>query len=108
MQDDNQTFIPRSFIELFITPGTTRPREGRAFIAARHELCEDMAQMLTEHAKAQLFELGVAEQDVLERVQRGLLVDGSVVTPEEAEWVARRLAELLDWAALPASSIPPA
>ena len=97
MSDDSQVVIPRSFVDLFVPAGAIRPREPRAVIAERYELCEDMAQMLTEHAKAKLFELGVAEQDVLQRVHRGLLAEGSVLTAEEAGWVACRLAELLDW-----------
>jgi len=58
--------------------------------------------MLIEHARDKLFELGVTEQDVLERVRRGLLVEGSVVSHDEASWVIRRLAELLDWPSLDA------
>ncbi len=79
MPDDDQTVIPRSFIDLFIPPGGYRPREPREVVAARYELCEDMAQMLTEHARMKL------------------LVPGSVVTADEAGWVVCRLAELLDW-----------
>ncbi len=101
MPDANQFEIPRSFIDLFIPPGAIKPRETRSTIAARYELCEDMAQMLVDMAKATLFDLGVAESDVLERMSRGLRVEGSVVTPDEAGWVIRRLAELLDWPALP-------
>ena len=97
MSDDNQTFIARSFIELFIPPGRTRPSEPRDVIAARHELCEDMAQMLTEHAKLKLWELGVTEDDVRERIHRGLLDEGSGLAENEAGWVICRLAELLDW-----------
>lgn len=101
MPDDNQIAIPRSFVELFIPPGAIKPRETRSTIAVRYELCEDMAQMLVDAARATLFDLGVAESDVLERFSRGLLVDGSVIAPDEAGWVIRRLAELLDWPALP-------
>jgi hypothetical protein len=98
--DADQTYIAPSFIALFVPPGAIKPRAGRAEIAARYELCEDMAQMLVDTAKATLFDLGIDESDVLERIERGLLVDGSVVTPDEARWVTRRLAELLDWPAL--------
>ena len=97
MTDDNQTTLPRSFIELFIPAGALKPRAPREHIAERYELCEDLAQMLTEHAKAKLFELGVTEEDVLERVHRGLLAEGAVVEADEASWVLCRLAELLDW-----------
>jgi hypothetical protein len=101
MLDENQFEIPRSFIDLFVPPGAIKPREPRHVIAQRYELCEDMAQMLVDAARTTLFDLGVAESDVLERFHRGLLVEGSVVAPDEAGWVLRRLAELLDWPALP-------
>jgi hypothetical protein len=97
MSDDNQTVIPGSFIHLFVPAGGIKPREPRDVIAARYELCEDMALMLTDHAKAKLWELGVTEGDVLERVHRGLLADGSAFAEDEAGWVMCRLAELLDW-----------
>jgi len=97
MSDDSQLTIPRPFIELFIPEGRIKPTESRETIAARYELCEDMAQMLTEHASARLFELGITEAMVLDRVHRGLLVEGSVVAESEAGWVICRLAELLGW-----------
>ena len=97
MSNDNQAVIPRPFIELFIPAGASKPREPRAVIAERYELCEDMAQMLSEHARAKLFDLGVAEHDVLQRMHRGLVAEGSAFTGDEAGWVTCRLAELLDW-----------
>jgi hypothetical protein len=97
MSDDSQVLVPRSFIDLFIPPGKLKPSEPRGVIAARHELCEDMAQMLTETARAKLFELGVTEADVLERIHRGLQIEGSVLQGMEADWVTCRLAELLEW-----------
>ena len=60
----------------------------------------EATQMLVDHAQTKLFELGVTEQDVLERVHRGLCAPGSVVSADEARWVIRRLAELLGWPAL--------
>ena len=97
MYDDNQSVLPPSFIALFMTPGAVKPRETRELIGSRYDLCEDMAQMLTEHASAKLFELGVTEQDVLERMHRGLVQDSSAFTPPEAGWIVRRLSELLGW-----------
>ena len=97
MSDDNQIAIPRPFIDLFIPKGSIKPSEPRAVIAERYELCEDMAQMLTEHATQRKLDLGVPEEMVLERIHRGLLADGSVVRPDEAGWVVCRLAELLGW-----------
>ncbi len=97
MSDESQIFVPPSFIALFIEPGRSRPSATREQIASRHEFCEDLATMLTEHASTKLFELGVTEFDVLERIHRGLLAGDAAVTPPEAQWVIRRLAELLGW-----------
>lgn len=97
MSDESQIFVAPSFIALFIEPGRTKPSATREHIAARHEFCEDLANLLTDHASAKLFELGVTERDVLERIQRGLLAGDASVSPDEAEWVIRRLAELLGW-----------
>ena len=55
--------------------------------------------MLVDHARTKLWELGVTEVDILERVHRGLTTDPSGVNPAEAEWVIGRLAELLGWQA---------
>jgi hypothetical protein len=104
MSEDSQIVVPPSFIALFVPPGRIKPTESREHIVQRYELCEDLAQMLTEQARAKLFELGVAERDVLERIARGLQGDGSedtIVSAAEAGWVVRRLAELLDWPPLP-------
>lgn len=97
MSEDSQITVPPSFIALFVQPGRTRPSAPREHIAARHEFCEDLASMLTEHASTRLWELGVTEADVLERMQRGLLAEGAPVDAAEARWVICRLAELLDW-----------
>ena len=96
MPDPNQIVIPRSFIDLFVPSGSHKPNATREHIAQRYDLCEDMAQMLTEPARVRLFELGITEADVLERVYAGLQA-GTVVDEPEARWVMRRLAELLDW-----------
>lgn len=97
MFEDNQIPLPRSFIDLFIAPGKVKPSETRKAIAARYEFCEDMAQMLTDHAQQKLWNLGITEQDVLERIHRGLLAEGSGLNAGEAQWVTRRLTELLGW-----------
>lgn len=99
MSDESQITVPPSFIALFMSPGRARPNAPRAEITARHEFCEDLASMLTDHAATKLWELGVTQADVLERVHRGLLAGEASVSPAEAEWVIRRLAELLDWEA---------
>jgi len=44
-----------------------------------------------------VFSLGISERDVIERCRIGLIGEGAVVTEPEAEWVVRRLTELLGW-----------
>lgn len=97
MSGDSQIEIPPSFTALYVDPGRTRPREPWPVVAGRYELCEDMAQMLTEHARNIEFSQGISEEEVLLRCLQGLRTDGAVVTQQESEWVIRRLAELLNW-----------
>ena len=98
MSDESQIVVPASFIDLFVVPGRIKPSAPREHILERYEFCEDLATMLVDHARAKLWELGVAEEDVLERIHRGLLASEAGVNAVEAQWVARRLAELLGWA----------
>jgi hypothetical protein len=97
MTDNQSIEIPPSFVALFVTPGRVKPSLAREAMSERYELCEDLANMLTEHAKTVLFDLGITEADVLERCELGLLTEASVVSAVEARWVIRRLAELLAW-----------
>ncbi len=97
MSVDNQIDIPASFIAIFVAPGRQKPSEPRHVVADRYELCEDMATMLTETAKNMQFSLGISEHEVLVRIQRGLTGDDAVVSVPEAQWVMRRLAELVGW-----------
>ena len=97
MSDENQVEIPQSFVALFMEPGRSKPAATRFFIAERYELCEDMANLLTQTAQDMLHGLGIAESDVLLRVHQGLLAGEAVFNAPEAEWVVRRLAELSQW-----------
>jgi len=106
MSDDYQIEIPPSFMALYADAGRGKPTAPRDVVAARYELCEDMAQMLTQTAQDMLFSLGIAESDVLTRCHQGLTVEGAVVSPAEARWVVCRLAELAGWA-IPAAFNPP-
>lgn len=99
--DASQVVVPGAFVALFVPPGASRPAASREHIAERHELCEDLAQMLAEQAQDKLWQLGVTEADVLQRMRAGLLAPGSVVDAAEARWVIGRLAELLGWPQLP-------
>jgi hypothetical protein len=106
MSDESQIEIPPSFIALFVAPGRIKPSASRAEIQQRYEYCEDLATMLTETAQSRLWELGITERDVLERIREGLLAGQAGVNAAEAEWVTRRLAELLGWEGPPASAGP--
>lgn len=97
MSDDPQTFIPPSFTALFLRPGQARPAATRAQVLERYEWCEDLAQMLVQTAGSRVFELGITEADALTRCHQGLVQPGALVSPAEAAWVIRRLAELLNW-----------
>jgi hypothetical protein len=100
MSQDNQIYIPESFMALFMAPGRYKPTASHAEICTRYELCEDMAHLLTDTAQTLQFSLGVTEQDVLERCLRGLQTEGAVVSLPESVWVVHRLAELINWPAL--------
>lgn len=97
MDDENQILIPESFMALFGVPGRSKSSEPRAVVQERYELCEDMAQLLTQTASTMQFSLGITEADVLQRVRQGLEGEDSAFRPAEADWVTRRLAELLNW-----------
>ena len=95
--DDNQIEVPPSFQALFASPSGHRLLEPMAFVRERYELCEDMAQMLTEQAATAQFRSGGSEGEVLAGM-RAALVDGATgLQPREAAWVVTRLAELLGW-----------
>lgn len=100
MSQENQIYIPESFMALFVAPGRSKPTASHAEVSARYELCEDMANMLTDTAQNMQFTLGVTEQDVLMQCLRGLQAEASVVSVPESVWVVQRLAELLNWPAL--------
>ena len=98
MYDHNQLEIPDSFMALHVVAGRLTPGLTRAHLTARYELCEDLAQHLQEYARAQHHDHGLPEQEVLRRCHQGLLAGPAGVSPAEAAWVVRRLAELADWA----------
>ena len=93
----NQLDVPDSFVALFIEPGRQKPNATHTTVIARYELCEDLANHLYEHARAQHHDLGIGESEVLSRVLLGLEQPASGVNAGEARWVVRRLAELEGW-----------
>ena len=108
MTDDFQIHIPPSFMALYVPPGKIKPTLGQRDMAARYELCDDMAQLLTEQAANQQFQLGITEDLALERCLQGLLATPEVVSEAEARWVVCRLAELLNWPLPPWAPSPDA
>lgn len=97
MVDPNQLETPEAFTAIYLTPGGYKPSLPRDELFARYEFCEDLANMLTEHASNVKFDTGATEGDVLERIREGLLQPESGVNADEAVWVTGRLAELLNW-----------
>ena len=97
MESHSHIDIPVSFQALYEAKRTARIKPVWAEVCARYELCEDMANLLVETAQNLLFQLGITEADVLERVWQGLNQPDSVVQPDEAQWVVHRLAELCGW-----------
>ena len=93
---------------LFIAPGQSRPNASREHVCSRYELCEDLAGHLEAYARAQHFDLGIAQSDVLARCHSGLLAPASGFNEFEASWVVTRLAELAEWPALFRPSAPDA
>ena len=97
MSEEFQILIPPSFMALYVPPGKIKPSIGLREMAVRYELCEDMANLLTEKAANMQFTLGITEDLVLQQCERGLCSEPAVVSPAEAHWLVCRLAELLNW-----------
>jgi hypothetical protein len=97
MYEENQNFVPESFMMLYVKSGHYKPSLPRSELTQRYELCEDMANLLMDTVSTQQFQLGIAEEDALEKCWQGLIAEPSMVNPEEAFWVVCRLAELLSW-----------
>jgi len=97
MYEEYQIEIPQSFMALFVDPGCSKPNAPRDVVAARYELCEDLANLLTQTADNMMYSFGITERIVLERCRLGLVGEDAVVTEPESDWVIRRLCELLGW-----------
>ena len=97
MDEYNQIEPPPSFVALFASPTGHKLLEPMSTVRQRYELCEDLAQALTEQAAANLFKSDGSERAVLEKMELALATPDSPVSVAEARWVVTRLAELLDW-----------
>lgn len=94
---DSQILVPAPFVSLLYPDTARTAKPDWALLAQRHELCDDMAEVLTEHAKQIEFKLGLDSSDVLHKLLDGLLNDEVRLSEAEALWVVCRLAELLNW-----------
>lgn len=105
MSDDYQILIPDSFMAVHTSPGRIKPDLARDELASRYEFCEDLASVLQENARNVIFDLSIAESDVLERMLAGLTAepDQAVASEAESRWVIVRVAEMLGWDELAAS-----
>ena len=83
MYEENQSFVPESFMALYVDKGRTKPNLPRPELTQRYEMCEDMANLLVDTASHQQFQLGITEDDALERCWRGLLVEPAILTQAE-------------------------
>lgn len=97
MDEYNQIEPPPSFVALFASPTGHKLLEPMSTVRQRYELCEDLAQALTEQASANLFKSGGSEAEVLEKMERVLAAEESPIAATEAKWVVTRMAELLGW-----------
>jgi hypothetical protein len=95
-ESEDQRPVPRSFFELFVPPGRIKPTESRQVIAARYELCEDLAQTLAGQWQSGPAASQMDSADSLRRVFAGLCDAQSGVSALEAAWTVCRTAELLD------------
>ena len=66
-------------------------------VRARYEVCEDLSQMLVDQAEPMRRDNDLPQRDVMLRIHAGLSTSAAGVSRCEAEWVVRRLAELLNW-----------
>ena len=98
MSEEQLTALPASFVAVYAGRGG-RLSQGAAQLRARYELCEDLANHLSPSAQALHHDDGLGKDDVLQRCHAGLNNSASGLNPGEADWVVRRLAELLRWPA---------
>lgn len=97
MSDAWQIEIAPSFVALFVAPGASRPHTARAAVAARYELCEDLAQTLAPTASQMQLARDLHTCAVLAQCLQAITGTDAVLTLAEARWVMCRLAELLGW-----------
>ncbi len=96
-EHDNQILIPESFTQIYTDAQRGRLTVTKDELLQRYELCEDMANLLTERTSEQWFKTGWEKAEVLEQVRLGLMGEQAIVSEDEGHWAVRRLEELLGW-----------
>ena len=97
MPFDRQINVPASFLALYTPKGHVRPTPPRQWLEDRHDLCEDLAQLLTEKVKDKMWQLGITQADAIERIERGLPSLALDLSDAECDWVMTRVLEILQW-----------
>lgn len=96
MENDNQIFVPPSFMALY-SDVRGRLRASPNEVRERYSLCEDLANHLVEQAQTLYHDQAPSEFEILRRFHTGLSAPESGMAPGEATWIVSRLAELLAW-----------
>lgn len=100
--DDYQIPLPASFQALH-ADARGRLLAPLDAVRARYEWCEDLAQLLVERVGSEQPQDSWRDQERLLGLCRAGLGDGreagATQSAAEADWIVRRLAELLGWAA---------
>ena len=102
--EEYQIPLPASFQALY-SDARGRLQVPIAELRARYEWCEDLAQLLVERVGLQPQDGWQDQQRLLRQCRDGLAGEAqgshgaAAQTPAEADWIVRRLAELLGWGA---------
>jgi hypothetical protein len=90
----NQLFVADSFQAMYLDKAG-RSTLSREALHARHELCEDLAQSLSEVCLDLQSRNDIGLPAAIEQCHAGLVGSDSGVSQAEAGWVTHRIAELL-------------
>lgn len=96
MDDENQIFVPPSFMAVY-SDARGRLRARSDAVRERYSLCEDLANHLVERAQILYHVQAPSEAEILRGIHAGLRTAESGMAPGEATWIVSRLAELLAW-----------
>ena len=95
MSFERQIHVPASFLALYTPAGQLRPTPPRQWLEDRHDLCEDLSQLLAEQVKDKVWQLGITKSDALTRIELGLQSLSLDMNDAERVWVMTRVQEIL-------------